>query len=362
MSGRHKSLLAAVAAFLSLSFAGHAMATTSLSAAQVLTQFNLVVLGDATSGSHVDGRAWVGGSLTGGDFVQHAGDAAASNYAGLTVMGSISNVHVNGLGAVIGGSVTNSTVNSGSSYIGGSVSGSNLNGPAYVSGGSSGSNFNGGLNASPSALMQTNQQAASSTNFASTLNGLSGQLKGLSGSSTISFSGGKASFNAVADASGVAVFNLDSGMSQQVFSAGEFSFTTNGASTIVINSSIASATIAANFLGGQAQSLGKTLIWNFYNASSLTINSQFGGSILATNAALTLNQNIEGGVYVKSLAQNGEIHLQAFNGNLPAVAVVPEPQAYLSMLAGLLMIGGLLVVRKRKARERHIADAAGVLA
>ncbi|HZG21262.1 MAG TPA: collagen-binding domain-containing protein [Herbaspirillum sp.] len=351
MLGRSRSLMAgfAVAPLLSLGFSSAAQAaTTPLTGAEALQQFNLVVLGSVTSNSHVDGRAWIGGSVTGGDYVQHVNDTPASNYAGLTVMGSATNVHVNGLGSTIGGSFTNATVNSGSSYIGGAVSNSNLNGPAYVAGGSSGSNFNGGHLSTPSPLMQTNLDASGSTNFGSTLGALSSTLKNAAANSTVSLSGNKATFNAVANAKGVAVFNLDNASSASVFSAGEFSFAANGASTIIINSSVSSAVIGANFLGGQAQSLGKSIVWNFYNASSLTINNQFGGSILATHASLTNNQNIEGGVFVNSLTQNGELHLQPFSGNLAAVAPVPEPEQYLMMLAGLAIVVGVAALRRRR--------------
>ncbi len=330
----------------SLGVAGAVQAASSpLSGAEAMQQFNLVVLGSANSNSHVDGRTWIGGSLAGGDYVQHAGSTPASSYAGLTVIGAASNVKVNGLGAYIGGSLSNSTVNSGSTYVAGSVSNSNLNGSAYVGGSTSGSNFNGGRAATASSLMQDGRNAASSTDFGSTLSAVSNKLKAAGANSTVSISGNRANFNAVANSAGVAVFNLDNAASTALFSVGEFSFSANGARTIIINSSVTSATIGANFLGGQAQSLGGAIVWNFYNATSLTINNQFGGSILATRASLTNNQNIEGGVFVNSLTQNAEIHQQAFTAN---IAAVPEPSTYASMMVGLGLIGAMAARRKRK--------------
>lgn len=350
MSRFSKSVLCSVAVLpiFTLALTDALAATTPLTGAEALSQFNLITLGNVNSNSHVDGRAWIGGSVNGGDYVQHVGSTPGSDYAGLTVMGSANNVHVNGLGSYIGGSLTNSIVNSGSSYIGGAVGNSNLNGASYVAGGSSGTNFNGPRLSTPSALIQSNASAAASTNFGNTLSTLSNTLKGAVANSTVSVVGNKATFNAVANSKGVAVFDLSNATSASVFSAGEFSFAANGASTIIINSSVSSAVIGANFLGGQAQSLGKSIVWNFYNATSLTINNQFGGSILATRASLTNNQNIEGGVFVNSLTQNGELHLQAFTGNLASVAPVPEPEEYLLMVAGLVLVVGAAALRRRR--------------
>ncbi|MDQ1833056.1 choice-of-anchor A family protein [Massilia scottii] len=309
-------------------------AATPLSTRQILHEFNAVVLTDLNSQSHVDGRTWVGGTATGGDYAQHANDTPASKYAGLTVMGNANRVQVNALGAVIGGNLSGATINAGSGVIHGNVHNSNLNGAAWVGGSLTGSNTNGGRLPSLDGTMQANADAAHSTDFAATLGALSASLGQMSGTgSTVTFNGyGKATFNAVANASGVAVFNLiDAG----VFKASEFEFNLGDATTVILNASDESATIGANFLGGSAQTLGSKLIWNFRNATSITTNALFGGAILAPSARLTNNQNIEGGVFVKSLEQHGELHLQAFDGKLNPV---PEPASGALLLAGLLML------------------------
>lgn len=75
---------------------------------------------------------------------------------------------------------------------------------------------------------------------------------------------------------------------------------------------------------------------------------------LATGASLTDNQNIEGGVYVNSLTQRGEIHLDQFSGTLPSTgaggpsAAVPEPGSIALMLIGLAAL--TLLARRRRAR------------
>lgn len=321
-------------------------AATPLSAQQILNQFNAVVLTDLQSHSHVDGRTWVGGTASGGDYAQHPKDMPASAYAGLTVMGNARELKVNASGAVIGGALSGATINAGSGVIYGDVSNSNLNGPAWIGGSLKDSNTNGGRLPALDSGMQANADAAHSTDFSARLGALSASLGKMNGTgSSVTFNGyGKATFTAVANANGVAVFNLiDAG----IFQASEFEFHLGNATTVILNASDTSATIGANFLGNSAQALGSKLIWNFQNATSITTNAQFGGAILAPSARLTNKQNIEGGVFVKSLDQHGELHLQPFDGNLdPGPSPLPEPGSGVLLLAGALM----LVLTRRKRR------------
>jgi hypothetical protein len=59
-------------------------------------------------------------------------------------------------------------------------------------------------------------------------------------------------------------------------------------------------------------------------------------------AAFSNGNNIEGGVFVDSLVQRGEIHLQPFDGQIPPV---PEPETYAMLLAGLGFLG---VISRRR--------------
>lgn len=337
------------AALLTLAFtAAQAAPITPLTATQVLNQMNVVTKNTINSSSHVDGRTYAGGSVSGGEYGGHISSATASNYAGLTAGGAVSNVHVNGGGAVVGGSISNSIVNSGGTVVKGSASNSTFNGNATVAGGAANTNFNGKQTATDA--MKAADAAAASTNFNQVLADLSTSLSSLgSTGSTVDFSGNKATFNAKANASGVAVFDL-SAIDETLFKLGEFQFNLNGASTVIFNTDIISATIGANFLGGAAQAIGSKAIWNFYNAENLTINNQFGGSVLAVNALLTNNQNIEGGVYVEDLVQRGEIHLQAFTGSVDFLdkprAGVPEPGSIALVLTGLLALGCVRLRRR----------------
>jgi hypothetical protein len=85
-------------------------------------------------------------------------------------------------------------------------------------------------------------------------------------------------------------------------------------------------------------------LWNFVDATELNLASQFGGSILALNAAVTNSNNIEGTLAAKSLTQYGEIHSQPTNFVPPAA--VPVPAALPLFLSGL--IGFFSLRRNRK--------------
>ncbi|MFM2329727.1 MAG: hypothetical protein RLZZ494_1830 [Pseudomonadota bacterium] len=323
-----------------------ASAGTSLTAAEVINQFNLVTLGDATIDSHVDGRSYIGGNLTGNGavFAMHPNDMPSSSFAGLTVDGSASGLSVTAGGATILGNLSNSNINSGASVITGNASNTNFNGSggSYVYGTKSGVNTNSGTMNATAAAAQVS--TAQSTDFASVLESTSDGLQALSSTGSYwTVSGNRVTFTAVANANGLAVFDLTA-VDDTLLRYGEFQFNLGNASTVVFNSDVTSATINANFLNGSAAAIGSKTIWNFYNASNLTFNTQFGGSVLATDATMTNYNNIEGGVFVDRITQRGEIHLQPFKGDLnmalasASVSSVPEPSAWALMAAGVLVL------------------------
>ena len=384
-----------IAALLSVTFAAQAApATTPLTATQVLNQMNAVSLTNitATSAGHVHGRTWAAGSVTGGEYGNQLEKAPASNYAGLTAgsvnsatdawgntnrvtvnrgglvsAGSINGVNVNEGTNVVGGAVANSTLNrasqvggsvsnstfNGGAIIGGSASNSSINGGATIAGAVFNTNVNGGSFNNPTADFTTASAAATSTDFKSVLGNLSNSLSQLkSTGSTVDFSGSKATFSAVADTSGVAVFDL-TGIDETLFAANEFDFKLNGATTVIMNTDIKTASIHANFLGGSARNVGSQVIWNFYDATSLTISSQFGGAVLATDALVTNTADIEGGLFANALDLRAQVHVQPFTGNVDTLSPVPEPSTIMMVMAGL----GVLGIGRLRRRDDRFTQA-----
>ncbi|MFY7864101.1 choice-of-anchor A family protein [Roseateles sp.] len=342
-----KTTILAFASFVTLTaLAPPASAAAPLSAQQILTQFNLVTLGNATSNNQqVDGRSFIGGSLNGGVFGTRPGAMGASDYAGLTVMGSANGMQVNGQGAVIMGSLSNSIVNQGSSSVLGGAANNHFNGPSYVAGPSANNQFNGGKLSQATAAAQ----AANSTDFAASIKGLSTSLSQLASTgSTVNISdggqGNRVTFSAVANSQGLAVFDLSS-MDKQIFSKGEFAFDLKGANTVIFNVDETSLDFASNFLNGSASELGSKVIWNFHQATDLTIHNQFGGVILAPNATLNNFNTIQGSVLVNQLNQGGKISWNGFAGDI--TTAVPEPATYAMLLSGLGVVGWL--ARRRRA-------------
>lgn len=333
-----KFALTAIASAMLFSASAHA----GLTANQAFQQFNAVVLTDIDSSSHLHGRTWAGGSITGGEYVHR--DLPASDYAGVTVLGSISNARVLKEGAVIKGNLSNTSVNNGSTAVFGSANGGHLNGPAYVAGSISNINFNGGQIPAPNSVLQTNISASESTNFFNLLSTTSTYLSTLSNTSSVSINGNKATFTATAGTDGLAVFNLSDLEATSIFKLGEFDFALSSATTVIINAALTDIDIHANFLGGSAQKIAGNVIWNFYNAETVDLASQFGGNILAYKANLTNRADIEGSVFVEQLTQRGQIHQFAFTGDIP-VAAVPEPSSYAMLFAGLVLLGA--VARRR---------------
>ena len=180
------------------------------------------------------------------------------------------------------------------------------------------------------------------------LTGLSSSLALLAtnGSSTLGAQG----YVLVAN-SPITVFNISS----TVFAALS-NIQTNG-NTVIINvsgASVASGNTAFMVDGhqptaGTAYAAG--VLFNFDDATSIVLDSSFGGTILAPSATLSGNQQVNGQLIVNNLNYSGEIHGTAFNGQLPT-SPVPEPASIILVGSALAGMAPVLRRKLRRARER----------
>ncbi|PEQ12035.1 PEP-CTERM sorting domain-containing protein [Novosphingobium sp. PC22D] len=307
--------LTAVAAVLSTA---PALADSSMIAGtDVLRTWNLVVLGDLTSSSEVEGRTFVGGDLNGtSSNYQISGTVdSGTGVPGLTVVGDVNgntkNLN-NGSGAVVGGNVNSGFNLNGSPQtvqVGGTISNTNVNS----------NTVNSGLAASdPGFIQDLNQQASL---IETSMTGLSHSLSTLDANSTLAINGNRGTFNAQPDADGVAVFNI---AASDLDSIGEIQFNLNGADTAIVNVTGGSITLNDNFLGG-TNNLGEHVIWNFPDATDMSVTTAWGGSVLAPKANATTGNYIQGSAVFGSLVQNGEMHVGTYNGGYYPSPTDPTP-------------------------------------
>ncbi len=328
-------------------FSSNASAT-GLSATDILNDYNLVVFGNLTSTSDVDGKTFAGGNVSGGNYAGHYSSLPVNTaISSLTVGGNLSgSVNLNGPGLTVGNNLSTTNFNSagGNVYVGGSVTSSanfneNGSGNVYVHGTVVGGvNVNGGTLHTGVATASLPDVSSTLTSYQNELAAYSAQLGALTENSTYTLSNGTATFNATPGANGVAVFDITD--AQTFFAAAkQFSFSLNGAKEVIIDVSGAGANqldIDGNFLNGQAQSLGTDTVWNFTDAKNIDVQAQFGGALLATEANLTTSGNIEGTVIADSITQNAEIHYDGQQLHLPSAVPLPGALSLFgSALAGV---------------------------
>jgi choice-of-anchor A domain-containing protein len=130
----------------------------------------------------------------------------------------------------------------------------------------------------------------------------------------------------------------------------------SGYDAVVVNVAGANITLPASINFNNGAGLGASVIWNFYEATSINLGSKtWFGSVLAPNAELKFSNGIEGSIVAKSLIQNGEARLGGFSGALQVAQytasdirdAVPEPATWAMMIMGFGAIGH--VIRRRRA-------------
>ncbi|WZO98411.1 choice-of-anchor A family protein [Isosphaeraceae bacterium EP7] len=291
------------------------------SADSVLYKYNVVTTGDFTQNSHVDYNTFIGGNLKGSGGVF----SMSNNFPvgpGLTIAGT-----------AVGSS--NQQVNSNRNLV---VSSAGAAGTVHLNGGS---------------LVIDSTLATQAAQISQELQNDSIAFKALATNQAgpVVANNGQFTFtvNAATAVNGVAVFNingalLSSNSVQNGLSlAGDFA----SVSSIIINVTGTSITTNGNFNGAwNGAPISAKTLWNFADATTLTLNNNFQGAILAVNAAVTHSSvSTDGSLFAKSLVSNGEIHKSLYSGYVPSPSVVPEPASL--VMAGIGAAFAMVTARRR---------------
>ncbi|MEP4198102.1 MAG: collagen-binding domain-containing protein [Aliishimia sp.] len=125
-------------------------------------------------------------------------------------------------------------------------------------------------------------------------------------------------------------------------STGGYSFNFGTEDFLIINVSGTTGSFGMNPLGSTV-SAASNVLWNFFEATNVQVNSVISGHILAPNAVLSgFNGSSEGTVIAKSVnLTNGELHQQTWTGLIPVETTtpVPLPAGLPMLLAGLGVFG-----------------------
>jgi choice-of-anchor A domain-containing protein len=316
-----RAMMAAVFAVPVVVGAPQAMAAT-ITAGEILDQFNAVVTGDFQTSADVEGRL-VAGTIKNGQsstyYLNPRGGASSFQAINALTIQSCPNCNVNN-----GGSVN------------------------YVNSNAGNFNFNGG-----GSVAQDNP-SFSMSDFTTPLNALEKQLGALSSNSTVNASDpNNFTFN-LSPVNNVAVFNVTV---EELSTARNFVFSNlSSKDTIIINVTDAtpgwSYTQSANF-NAPSSTFNSQTIWNFEGATSLNL-TYWHGAVLAGDAAVTNSSPIEGMLYAASFNGHGELHDYPFTGTLPGA--VPEPSTWAMMGLGFAGLG-FLGLRSRKSAGPRAALA-----
>ena len=337
--------LAVIFSFICLMFTSFVNASSF-----VLNDYNLIAIGDVKSSSlHVHGNAYIGGNLSAGN--AEIG-SKISNSVPLKLAGNLDkNLKI------LGGNNT--------AEVSGAVS-TDQNGRP---------NVNGSTIENATSITQNTNLSATTASIAAEIASVSNDYKNLDATGTVLVKGqNQGGNNSITidsqniDANGFAVYELGTATA-----AGKNSYLVSNRNKdleviynlsnssidhlsaiiinvpgIKINFASKNNKISANSFLSSTEGRSK-VVWNFYEATTIKLSSNFYGNILAPLAVLTSNSDIDGSVAVYGLSKqhSGQIHLPnadliASTGSAPQPVTVPEPSS-LILLAGALVF----ILRKK---------------
>lgn len=351
-----------------LGLADHASAMT-MTANEVLTNFNLVTFGNHHSGSsEIEGAGIV------------LGDYHSQGSSNVAVHGHTANVGGKDYSLIVGGNVTGSGINMGGSgspamAVVGDYNASNLNnntsnGAVYVGG-----NFDAQYNRNGKPAMErlltggtdkdgiqdgidgkgttdpTFFDAIVPANLVSIMSDLSDNLAA-KGGTAVSASGNTLSLTGSV-AGGAQFFTLSiSDLFNQNLNL-DFDLGTADALILnVIGSGNGNNKIYGNAVG-TTTSLASKILWNFIDTPKLAFQRQWFGTVLATDASVTNSTPIEGTLVAASTKLSGELHHDPFAMNVDLLfppesgAQVPLPSSLPLLAAGA---GVLFAMRRRQKK------------
>jgi choice-of-anchor A domain-containing protein len=294
-----------------------------------MTQYNLIVLGDLNSNSEVEGRTFVGGNLSGNssNYLIAGGDGSKP---ALQVVGQVTGDHKNlnnGADAEIGGSGTfNLNGSQNQIVLGGTFTG-NIGGDDTV------------IQNDPDVYARL---LAQKDDMILTLGELSAQLSLLAVTDAhdppTNANNNKNVFDPDVVGADLAVFSLTT--SQVNAFDRDLVFNVGDNDLVVVNVGGTTINIPSTMHFSGA-GYGAKVIWNFYEAQTISFGDRFIGSVLAPKAAATNSNYIEGTAVFASFTQRGEIHVPDLSTDY-RFGAVPEPASWAMMILGFGAAGSIL--------------------